>query len=100
MTAEDKRAASRVPVVLRIKLRYADVDTFISKFAINVGRGGMFISSRTPKPAGTRLKFELRLADDSAVIVGIGEVRWIREFDPEHPRRPHGMGIRFEKLSR
>ena len=60
MTAEDKRTEQRVPVVLRIKLRYTNVDTFISKFAVNISRGGMFISSRAPKPTGTVVKFELR----------------------------------------
>ena len=98
MTANDKRAERRVPVALRIRLRYSDVDQFISKFAINISRGGMFLSSRNPKPIGTHLQFEMRLVDDSPVIEGSGEVRWIREYDRHHPNQPHGMGIRFFEL--
>ena len=98
MTANDKRAERRVPVALRIRLRYSDVDQFISKFAINISRGGMFLSSRNPKPIGTHLQFEMRLADDSPVIEGTGEVRWIREYDRHQPNQPHGMGIRFFEL--
>jgi uncharacterized protein (TIGR02266 family) len=98
MTANDKRAERRVPVALRIRLRYSDVDQFISKFAINISRGGMFLSSRNPKPIGTHLHFEMRLADDSPVIEGTGEVRWIREYDRHQPSQPHGMGIRFFEL--
>jgi uncharacterized protein (TIGR02266 family) len=98
MTADDKRAERRVPVALRIRLRYSDVDQFISKFAINISRGGMFLSSRNPKPIGTHLQFEMRLADDSPVIEGSGEVRWIREYDRHQPSQPHGMGIRFIEL--
>jgi uncharacterized protein (TIGR02266 family) len=98
MTANDKRAERRVPVALRIRLRYSDVDQFISKFAINISRGGMFLSSRNPKPIGTHLQFEMRLADDSPVIEGTGEVRWIREYDRHQPNQPHGMGIRFYEL--
>lgn len=98
MTANDKRAERRVPVALRIRLRYSDVDQFISKFAINISRGGMFLSSRNPKPIGTHLQFEMRLADDSPVIEGTGEVRWIREYDRQQPNQPHGMGIRFFEL--
>src|SRR5690606_14589111 len=59
---------------------------------------GMFLSSRNPKPIGTRLQFEMRLADDSPVIEGIGEVRWIREYDRSRPGEPHGMGIQFIEL--
>jgi uncharacterized protein (TIGR02266 family) len=98
MTANDKRAERRVPVALRIRLRYSDVDQFISKFAINISRGGMFLSSRNPKAVGTHLHFEMRLADDSPVIEGTGEVRWIREYDRHQPNQPHGMGIRFYEL--
>ena len=98
MTANDKRAERRVPVALRIRLRYSDVDQFISKFAINISRGGMFLSSRNPKPIGTHIQFEMRLADDSPVIEGTGEVRWIREYDRHQPHQPHGMGIRFFEL--
>ena len=98
MADNDKRAERRVPVALRIRLRYSDVDQFISKFAINISRGGMFLSSRNPKPIGTHLQFEMRLADDSPVIEGSGEVRWIREYDRHQPNQPHGMGIQFFEL--
>jgi uncharacterized protein (TIGR02266 family) len=98
MADNDKRAERRVPVALRIRLRYSDVDQFISKFAINISRGGMFLSSRNPKAIGTHLQFEMRLADDSPVIEGTGEVRWIREYDRHQPHQPHGMGIRFFEL--
>src|SRR5687768_4465992 len=99
MNDEDKRANRRVPVALRNRLRYQQVDQFISKFAVNVSRGGMFLSSRNPKPIGTKLQFEMRLADDSPVIEGSGEVRWIREYDRARPNEPYGMGIRFTQLS-
>lgn len=99
MTANDKRASRRVPVALRIRLRYREVDQFISKFAVNISRGGMFLSSRNPKPVGTELAFEMRLADDSPVIEGKGVVRWISEYDREAPNDPHGMGIEFGELS-
>jgi uncharacterized protein (TIGR02266 family) len=99
MTVHDKRATERVAVALRIRLRYQAVDQFISKFAINISRGGMFLSSRNPKPPGTELYFEIRLADDSPIIEGTGQVRWIREYDRTRPGEPHGMGIQFVELS-
>jgi uncharacterized protein (TIGR02266 family) len=99
MNDHEKRAEVRVPVALRIRLRYEAVDQFISKFAVNISRGGMFLSSRNPKPPGTELYFEIRLADESPVIEGTGVVRWIREYDRRRPDEPHGMGIRFVELS-
>jgi uncharacterized protein (TIGR02266 family) len=99
MNDQDKRATVRVPVALRIRLRYRAVDQFISKFAINISRGGMFLSSRNPKPPGTELWFEIRLADDSPVIEGSAQVRWIREYNRNRPDEPHGMGIQFVELS-
>lgn len=99
MGSDNKRISKRAPVVLRIKLRYTSVDSFVQKFATNLSPGGMFISSRAPKPIGTTVKFELRLADESAVINGSGVVRWTQEYDPEHPRRLFGMGIEFTQLS-
>ena len=99
MTDHEKRGSERVPVALRIRLRYQAVDQFISKFAVNVSRGGMFLSSRNPKAPGTRIYFEIWLADDSPVIDGSGEVRWIREYDRRRPDEPHGMGIQFIALS-
>src|SRR5262245_38878282 len=99
MTDHEKRASERVPVALRIRLRYQAVDQFISKFAVNISRGGMFLSSRNPKPTGTELYFEIRLADDSPLITGSGEVRWTREYDRAQPDEPHGMGIQFLELT-
>jgi uncharacterized protein (TIGR02266 family) len=98
MATGDKRANRRAAVVLRIKLRYTDVDQFISKFAINISRTGLFVRSKTPKRPGTVVAFELRLADGSAVVRGRGEVRWTRELDPSDPSKPYGMGIAFTRL--
>ncbi|MBL4634811.1 MAG: TIGR02266 family protein [Kofleriaceae bacterium] len=96
----EKRASKRVPVALRIKLRYREVDTFVSKFATNISATGIFISSRKPKSAGTQLRFELRLADDSVVIAGRGRVSWVLKYDKSRPKSPHGMGIEFTSLSK
>jgi uncharacterized protein (TIGR02266 family) len=97
--SDDQRSSTRQPVALRIKLRYSNVEQFISKFALNLSRGGMFLASRNPKPVGTQLFFELRLADDQPVIEGAGEVRWVAGYDREAPDGIHGMGVAFTQLS-
>ncbi len=95
------RAGERHPVSIRIKLRYPDVATFIQKYAMNISRGGIFINTKTPKPVGTELRFEFLLAAGEvleSIIRGEGEVQWVRQFDPAHPTKLHGMGIRFTRL--
>src|SRR5262249_3031059 len=48
---------------------------------------------------GTTVRFELLLADGTTKLLkGEGVVAWVREFDPENPGRPHGMGVRFSRL--
>ncbi len=99
MSGREKRDSQRVPVALRIKLRFRKIDTFVSKFATNISTCGMFISSRKPKKPGTQLRFELCLADNSTLIAGRGEVMWVYPYDPTQTATPHGMGIRFIGLS-
>jgi len=94
----DKRADKRVPAVLRIRLKHKDLGTFVEKFAENVSHGGLFVSSKQPKPVGTELRFEILLANGEAAIKGEGRVAWTKEYDPEEPQRAHGMGIKFTKL--
>lgn len=98
MASEESRLGERVPAAMRIKLKYPDVDTFIQRYSVNISRGGIFIATRTPKPVGTTVRFEFQLATAAPVIRGEGQVIWIKPFDPEQPRRVHGMGVRFTRL--
>ena len=41
--AADDASGARPPVVLRIKLRYDDLDTMVQRFATNVGKSGLFL---------------------------------------------------------
>jgi uncharacterized protein (TIGR02266 family) len=99
VAASDQGPATKTPVSLRIKLSYADVATFVDKFAVHVTRGGVFLASRAPKPVGTKVRFELLLADGkSKVLKGDGVVVWIKPYDAAHPNRSYGMGLKFSKL--
>lgn len=85
---------------MRIKLKYPDVETFIQKYAVNISRGGIFIATKNPKPVGTFVKFEFLLSDatTTSIIRGEGQVQWTKEFDPAHPSKAHGMGVKFSRL--
>jgi hypothetical protein len=88
------------PVVLRIKLRYDDLDAMVQRFAPNVGKAGLFLPTRSIQPVGTEVKFELRLANDAPVLVGLGRVKHVKPPDPANPRAAFGMAIELMRVSR
>lgn len=79
-------------VSLRITLRYRDLTEFTERYAENVSSAGLFIRTRAPKPAGTRVRFELLLVDGTRALRGEGVVVGARNDD-----RP-GMSLRFNAL--
>jgi uncharacterized protein (TIGR02266 family) len=87
------------PNPVRIRLRYADVDTFVEKFAPNVTRGGLFLASRNIQPVGELISFELQLVTGSVVLAGQGKVTWVKEFNEAEPTRPYGMGVQFVNVT-
>ena len=97
MTSDETK---RITTALRVKVRYPDVDTFVERFAVNVGRSGIFIPTPTPKPVGSEVRFEVRLADDKAVLIGQGVVRWLREPATDRTRATTGMAIELQRVSR
>ncbi len=100
MPADDPSGARPPPVVLRIKLRYDDIDTMVQRFAPNVGRSGLFLPTRSLQPVGTEIKFELRIANDQPVLVGLGRVKAAKAPDPENPRAAFGMAIELMRVTR
>src|SRR5512134_1280901 len=104
---QTQRADERMPVQLRVRLKYKDVGTFIEKFALNVSRGGMFLASKQVKEIGTVLRFELQLADGQPAIKGEGRVVWNRTAESNGPQTETtgvgsnvsvGMGIKFTRV--
>ena len=84
--------------VVRVRLRYPDLETFIEKYAPNVTRGGIFLASREPRPVGEVLRFEVLLRQGGPVLSGQGRVTWVKEFNPAEPHRPYGMGVQFLRI--
>jgi len=100
VSADDKSGARPQPVVLRIKLRYDDVDAMVQRFAPNVGKSGLFLPTRSLQPVGTEVKFELRIANDTPVLVGLGRVKAAKAPDPANPRATFGMAIELLRVTR
>ena len=46
---------------MTVRYKSATVDEFIENHSHHISRGGIFIKTRAPFPAGTLLKFEVRI---------------------------------------
>jgi uncharacterized protein (TIGR02266 family) len=82
---------------MTVRYKSATVDEFIENHSHDISRGGIFIKTRAPFPAGTLLKFEVRIAEDQRLMQGVGRVVWRREPERAEEGFPAGMGIKFIK---
>lgn len=87
----------RVPLERKVILKFHHFGGFFVEYSANISLSGMFITTDSPKPAGSVFIFEIWLGDESKLVHGLGEVVWVRQED-EGPGRPVGMGVRYLKL--
>jgi uncharacterized protein (TIGR02266 family) len=83
---------------MTVRYRSATLGEFIEHHSYDVSRGGMFIKTPSPFPAGTLLKFEVKIAEEQRLMQGVGRVVWKREGDQAGEHAPSGMGIKFIKI--
>ena len=70
---------------------------FYAGFVENMSAGGVFIATHMLKAVGEILEISIHIPSSDAMIVGTGEVRWVREYS-ERSNVPPGMGVRFIHL--
>ncbi len=88
----NKRKADRLHHELLVA--YRTVDGFITDWAVNVSKGGMFINTRNPLPVGTTVRLIISLPDTAFPFDITGRVTRVSEFDNPANQVP-GMGIEF-----
>ncbi len=96
--AEEKRRASRM--TSKLEVRYGDITSFISDYAMNISKGGMFISTKDPLKLNTLISVEFIIPDIKVPIKVKGRVSWIN--DPKQIKGTNlipGMGIEFQELN-
>jgi uncharacterized protein (TIGR02266 family) len=93
----DKPMTLAMPMV-KIRLKCPDVDSFVGKYHADVNPAGLFVRTRSPLAAGTRVSFDVRLSDDSCLFRGSGVVVWARADDTLAPLLDAGMMLGFEEL--
>ncbi len=96
--SDDKRHARRIDTKLEVK--YGDITSFISDYAMNISRGGMFISTKDPLKVNTVISVEFVIPDIRVPIQVKGRVSWVN--DPQQIKGTNlipGMGVEFQTLS-
>ena len=95
MSSEDPKSGRRADrLEHELPVAYRTVDGFITDWATNLSRGGMFINSRTPLPLGTTVRIILQLPDAAVPFELRGRVIRVQEFDNPTNQIP-GMGVEF-----
>jgi uncharacterized protein (TIGR02266 family) len=89
----ERRANDRTPFLA--DLEFGEDAQFFTGLSLDISEGGLFVSTYTEIPLGTRLVLAFELPDGTAVEAR-GEVRWRRThaMDGERP----GIGIAFTDL--
>jgi type IV pilus assembly protein PilZ len=77
-----------------LPVAYRTVDGFITDWATNLSRGGMFINARNPLPVGTTVRIILQLPGAPVPFELRGRVTRVQEFDNPTNQVP-GMGVEF-----
>ncbi len=73
---------------------YRTVDGFITDWAVNISRGGIFINTRHPLSVGTVVKLIISLPDAAFPFDLTGKVIRVQEYDNPSNQVP-GMGLEF-----
>jgi uncharacterized protein (TIGR02266 family) len=93
---DDARRSARAGVVLQ--LEYRSASHLLVSYCTNLSRGGLFVPSTDPLPAGTRVALTLSIPGEDESFDLFAEVRWVRQFDASEG--PAGMGLAFDGIDR
>lgn len=77
-----------------IPVAYRSVGSFLTDWATNISRGGMFINTRKPLSVGTDVKILLQLPGMSFPYELEGRITRVTEYD-NHANMVPGMGVEF-----
>ncbi len=92
---ENKRRAARLHH--EIPVAYRSVGSFLTDWATNISRGGLFINTRKPLPVGTAVKILVQLPGASFPHELGGRVTRVTEYDNRANMVP-GMGVEFTDM--
>ncbi|MBI2891150.1 MAG: TIGR02266 family protein [Nitrospirae bacterium] len=81
-----------------LEIQYGDAKSFVSDFALNISRGGMFISTPEPLEKGRQLSLRFTLPGSTVPLELMAEVMWVNPPSKNSQLIP-GMGVAFTGIS-
>jgi len=87
-----QREATRIQHELPVA--YKTISGFITDWAVNISRGGLFINTPKPLPVGSPVRLIVSLPGADFPFDLMGRVAHVNELDPRDNQVP-GMGIEF-----
>ncbi len=90
--AHPQRQANRLHH--EILVAYRTMDGFITDWAVNISKGGLFVNTRSPLAVGSEIRLIVSLPSSAFPFDLQGKVTWVNEFDNAANLVP-GMGIEF-----
>jgi uncharacterized protein (TIGR02266 family) len=91
-TPHPQRQANRLHH--EILVAYRTMDGFITDWAVNISKGGLFVNTRSPLAVGSEIRLIVSLPSSAFPFDLQGKVTWVNEFDNAANLVP-GMGIEF-----
>jgi uncharacterized protein (TIGR02266 family) len=98
---ENRAAAPRfdAPADLHMRFDCQTIGEFLTRYADDVSRGGIFVRTRELLAVGCSVNLNLQLGNGVTLLDGSGTVFWTRGADPSSAEGEPGMGIRFGKIT-
>jgi uncharacterized protein (TIGR02266 family) len=98
---ENRAAAPRIdaPADLHMRFDCQTIGEFLTRYADDVSRGGIFVRTRELLAVGCSVNLNLQLGNGVTLLDGSGTVFWTRGSDPSNADGEPGMGIRFGKIT-
>lgn len=95
--ANDRRDEQRQEA--RIKIRFADAESFEKEWVTNISKGGMFINTKKPHPMRSKLRFVITLPVTNEIIELMAEVVHVTEAKPGMDPATAGIGVQFTDIT-
>jgi len=92
--ANQKAARQSERLQHELLVAYRTVDGFITDWAVNISRGGMFINTRNPLAVGSVVRLIVSLPDAAFPFDLTGRVIRVHAYDPAS-KEMAGMGLEF-----
>src|SRR4051812_22249710 len=74
MNADTTPATTAGIETLNVTLKFPDVNTFAERFANFLERTRILLPGMAARPLGTRIRFQLKLKDNTSLVGGVGHV--------------------------